>query len=111
MNSHLRHYEQKYVKFYKKFSLEKGSAKERLRVCGEDLHYAFCLSGIDELDPEIRKEWVNIWDELTKKPAYNDKDSIRSSIQHSLWGKHQKSLKKYLFFFYNEYARIKNKVQ
>jgi len=104
--SHLKYYEGKFIKFYRKFSLKPGNVKERLEICGDDLEYAYSLSQIDELGSERRNMWQNIWSELTCKPPYSENNSIKSSISHSLTGKHKKSLIKYLDFFLNEYTLI-----
>jgi hypothetical protein len=103
---HLKHYEDKFIKFYIKFSLKTGNTKKRLEVCGEDLEYAYSLSQIDDLGLERRNMWKKIWSELNCKPPYNEYNSIKSSISHSLHGTHYKSLIKYLDFFLNEYTLI-----
>ena len=104
--SHLQYYERKFIKFYRKLSLESGNVKERLEICGENLEYAYSLSQIEGLGSERRDMWRNVWSELTCKPPYKDNDPIKSSISHSLARKHNKSLITYLDFFLNEYTLI-----
>ena len=51
------------------------------------------------MDSDLKKECENIWGELTTKPPYSENYPFKSSIEHSLHGKHKKIIERYLLFF------------
>lgn len=101
-------YEKKYVEFYNKFSLDSDTAREKLETYANELEYAYTLSQ-SLINSDLKNEWKNIWNELTKKPAYDKNHPFKSSISNSLHGKRKKTIERYLLFFHTEYNRIKDK--
>lgn len=103
-------YEEKFIKFYKKFSIDSADAKTKLSTYGDELEYAYTLSQSEDLYGSIKESWKKIWGELTCKGTTYDKDPVRSSIRASLYGKHKSTLEKHTLFLFTEYNRIIEKL-
>ncbi|MCD8445741.1 hypothetical protein G1K75_12390 [Tenacibaculum finnmarkense] len=101
-------YEKKFIKFYNKFSLDSDNAKTKLETYADELEYAYSLSQT-LINPKLKNEWKNIWDELNIKLSHCENHPFKSSISHSLHGKRKTTIERYLLFFHTEYNRIKEK--
>ncbi|MFC4636373.1 hypothetical protein ACFO3O_20875 [Dokdonia ponticola] len=102
-------YEIKFIKFYEKFSLDGGSAKEKLSTWANELEHAYTLSLSENgTDSYFEDEWEKIQKNLLRNTSSTDHYHFQNMIRESLHGKHKTTIeKKYLSFFFIEYNRIK----
>lgn len=102
------YYREKVLKLVERLFIETGDAKSRILNCEEKILCAKLASGAEDVPHEIRKRWIEIWDELNKEPELNTSDGkiILSSFKNTVSKKRNKSMEKYLLFFLEEFYRV-----
>lgn len=108
-------YEQKFIKFYKNIAINSENSKTKLATYANEMEHAYTLSRDNELktglSTELKNEWEKKFNELTLKTAPDENNPFISSVKQSLYGKHKKTIEKFMIFFFTEYNRIKEKTQ
>lgn len=107
------YYKEKVMKLNAKLFIEVGDARSRICNCENEIDHVQIISQGIGLPIEVEQKWQNLWKELTanENAYWFDKrgQMIGSPVCGTIKRKANKTMKKYLYFFYEELLRVLDK--
>jgi len=102
------YYREKIIKLINDLFTQTGDARSRIIRNEKNIQNTYLASKSDEIPEKVRIIWDKYWNELNSKNAIylKDKTVVVNSMTSTLLSKKNKTMKKYLEFFLEEYYRV-----